>query len=305
MLIYRSLSQLSRVKRPLVLAAGAFDGVHRGHQHVIEAAMREARGLRGETWVLTFDPHPLRILKPELAPAMLTSKDHKLKLLHGLGINGCLVLPFTKKLAGVEPEEFIAQLKKNSPKLKQLVVGENWTFGRRARGNVKMLKTLSRRHGFAVTIARPLKFEGESISSTRIRDNVAAGRLDDAHRMLGRQFSIRGDVIHGKKLGRKLGFPTANVDPHNEVRPPAGIYAAHAFVRGQSYPAAVYLNASARIVEAHLIDCQLDLYGQEIEIVFEKRIRPDRKFASLTALKRQIARDIAAAKKILLTDYSD
>ncbi len=299
MLIYRSLAQLARVKKPLVLAAGAFDGVHRGHQSVIRAAQRAAHSLRGETWVLTFDPHPLRILRPELAPALLTSKDHKLKLLKDLGLNGCVVLPFTKKLARVEPEEFIARLKKSAPRLKLMVVGENWRFGRRARGNVEMLKKLSRSSGFSVRLARPLKEDGETISSTRIRDAVAAGKLDEAGVMLGRPFSIRGDVIHGKKLGRKLGFPTANVDPHNEVRPPAGIYAAYTFVRGRRYPSAAYLDTRSPIVEVHLIENEMDLYGQEIDIVFVKRIRGDKRFGALSSLKQAIARDVSAAKKIL------
>jgi riboflavin kinase/FMN adenylyltransferase len=239
------------------------------------------------------------VLKPDLAPALLTSKDHRLKLLHDLGIAGCLVLPFTKELARVEPEDFIRSLKQAAPGLRRMVVGENWTFGRHARGTVSLLRQLARENRFALSVARPLRWRGGAVSSTRIRDAIAAGRLDHARAMLGRPFGVRGDVVRGKRLGHQLGFPTANVDPHNEVRPPPGIYAAHAFVRGKRHPAAVFLGDHSPIVEAYLIDRDMDLYGQEIEIVFVRRLREERRFASLSALRHQIARDVEKARQFL------
>lgn len=299
MLVYKSLPQLSRIRRPLVLAAGAFDGVHRGHVSVIRQALTAAKAMGGEAWVLTFEPHPLRVLKPDQAPARLTSRDHRLKLLHAAGVDGCLVLPFTRQLAAVEPEDFVARLLSSAPSLKSLVVGENWTFGRRARGDVKLLRKLVKAHRIDVKVAAPLLWRKAPISSTRIRDAVAAGKLAAAASMLGRPFSIRGDVVHGKKLGRKLGYPTANVDPHNEVRPPEGIYAAYATVRDRKYPAAVYLNNRSLIVEAYLLDQKMDLYGQEIELSFVKKVGVEKPFKTLAGLKKKIAADIAAVRLAL------
>ncbi len=299
MLVYRSLAQLSRIRRPLVLVAGAFYGVHRGHATVIRQALRSAAKLRAEVWVLTFEPHPLRVLNPKLAPARLTSAEHRLKLLGALGVDGSLVLPFDRKLADLEPEEFIERLCRAAPRLKRMVVGQNWTFGRGARGDVALLRKLARRHRIAVSIARPLKFKGQPISSTRIRELAAKGRFDDAAQMLGRPFSIRGTVVHGKKLGRKLGFRTANVDPHNEVRPPPGIYAAYAVIRGRSHPAAVYLDGRSDIVEAHLIGRDLDLYGQNIELRFVQKVGALRRCADDEALKKKIGRDVEAARRVL------
>jgi len=299
MRVVRSPAALGRVKKPIVLAAGAFDGIHRGHQKVVREAMRVARRLHGEAWVLTFEPHPLRVLRPDLAPALITSRAHKLDLLQALGLAGCIELAFTKQLSLVEAAPFIARLKKNVAALKHIVVGENWRFGRGARGTPALLREYARTHNLTVTVVRPLKWRGRKISSTRVRQAVATGKMEEARRLLGRPFSIRGRVIHGKKLGRKLGFPTANVDPQNEIRPPAGIYAARAQVGGRIYPSAVYIGPGARIVEAHLIGQDLDLYGRDMEVFFERRIRADRTFSSLDQTRRQIARDVVAARRAL------
>lgn len=303
----RTVHQLEDLKGepgPLVIAAGAFDGVHLGHRAVLQLALDEAKHLGGSTWVMTFDPHPLKVLRPSAAPALLTATPHKLSLLAGCGLTGTLVLPFNHEFAHQEPEAFIQRLRQNAPALKTLVVGENWTFGHKARGNVALLRELAAGLGFSVRVAGPVVWQDEVISSTRIRKAVAAGDLDAAGAMLGRPFSLMGTVIHGKQLGRQLGFPTANVYPQNEVRPPAGIYAARVRVGTDLFPSAAYFgnkktHPDGDIVEAHLIDHTLELYGQEVEVSFIRKLREDRTFPTLDALKAQIALDVDHAREML------
>ncbi len=300
------LEQLQEESRPIVLAAGAFDGVHRGHQVVIQHALDRARAVGGSAWVMTFDPHPLKLLRPDIAPPLLTSTPHKLRLLQALGLDGCALLTFTHTLAAVEPEPFIADLKQAVPHLAALVVGSNWTFGHRARGTTRWLGELAPRYGFTADIVAGVTLGGQAISSTRIRKAVSAGQLDDAADLLGRPFSMYGTVIHGTKLGRKLGYPTANVDPHNEVRPPAGIYAVRMHVDGVVHPGAAFLTdhpdprkGPPDMVEVHLIDRDLDLYGKDVEVFFVKRLRDEQRYKSLDALKQQIALDVAQARGAL------
>ena len=300
------LEQLQEETRPLVLAAGAFDGVHRGHRVVLQRALELARNLQGSAWVMTFDPHPLKLLRPEIAPPLITSTPHKLQLLRALGLDGCAVLPFTPVLAAVEAEPFIAGLKAAAPTLAKLVVGANWTFGHGAQGTTEWLRELAPRYGFAADIVEGFQLGGQVISSTRIRKAVSQGQLDEAADLLGRPFSMYGTVIHGTKMGRQLGYPTANVDPHNEARPPAGIYAVRMDVEGVIHPGAAFLTdhpdprkGPPDVVEVHLIDRDLDLYDREVEVFFVKRLRDEWSFDHLDALKQQIALDVAQARAAL------
>lgn len=300
------LEQLSGTAQPVVMAAGAFDGVHIGHREVIGQAQGLARALGGQAWVMTFDPHPLKVLRPDAAPALLTSTPHKLQLLRGLGVDGCAVLSFTPHFAAVEPEPFLQDLRAAVPSLRAMVVGGNWTFGHRARGNAALLQRFGRAHGFDVQIVDGVAWGGQTVSSTRIRRAVAEGRLDEATAMLGRPFSMYGTVIHGTKQGRQLGYPTANVDPHNEVRPPPGIYAVRATVEGATYPGAAFLTAHPDprkgppdVVEVHLIDQDLDLYDRELDVAFVRRLRDEWTFNNVDALKTQIAADVAQARAAL------
>jgi riboflavin kinase/FMN adenylyltransferase len=300
----QSLSELKGIAAPIALAAGVFDGVHVGHRAVVALAREKAAASRGQAWVLTFEPHPLRILKPEAAPALLTSTPHKLALLASLGVDGCVLLPFDHDLALIEPEAFIEDLCTAAPMLRDMVVGENWTFGHRARGNTSLLRSIAKQKSLSVSVVPGLTWNGAVVSSTRIRQAVTAGQLDDAAAMLGRPFSMFGSVVHGKKIGRSLGFPTANVDPHNEVRPPPGIYAVRVVVDTASFPGAAYVSGETSavaqdIVEVHIIDQDLDLYGRDIEICFHKKLRDDQRFSGHDELKAQIARDVDHARATL------
>lgn len=300
------LACLRGQRRPVLLAAGFFDGVHRGHQAIIRKIVSAARRERGAAWVMTFDTHPRKVLFPMAAPRLLTSTPHKLRLLKALGVHGCIVIPFTRSLARLAPKAFIAMLALAAPALRQIVIGRNWTFGRQGRGTPAMLKALAPCFGFKITVIPPVRWHGTVVSSTRIRAAVLAGRLAEAAGMLGRPFSLLGTVMHGRGLGRKLGIPTANLNPHNEVAPPDGVYIVRARWDGVDYPGIVNLGVRptlalpkerpTRVLELHLFGLRRNLYGKAIEVTFLKKLRRERVFPSLEALQRQIRKDIERAQ---------
>lgn len=307
MKLYHSLSDLHRVKKPIRLAAGFFDGVHLGHQAVIRRVIRAAQTKGGAAWIMTFDIHPLKLLQPLSAPPLLTSTAHKIRLLESFGVEGCVVLNFTRAMAELEPEIFIKKLVQSARNLRGMVVGSNWTFGKGGRGTPAMLKKIGVLYGFAVRVVSPVRWRNAPISSTRIRQTVAAGRLAEAGVMLGRTFSVVGTVVTGRGFGRRLGIPTANLNLHNEVVPPDGVYAIRALIDGAYYDGAANIGVrptmrggdEQRVLEVHLFDMQANLYHREVEVVFAKRIRAERRFATLTALKSRIIDDLREAKKIL------
>jgi riboflavin kinase / FMN adenylyltransferase len=307
MRITQQLDDLRLEGRPVVLAVGSFDGVHLGHQRVIGLAVEMARKAAGEAWVLTLDPHPLKILKPEAAPPLITSTLHKVRLIEELGVDGCVVMPFTLQVAAEEPDVFLKRLKQTVPGLSGLVVGENWTFGHRGKGDVALLKKLAPGLGFDATVVEPVLWKSAVISSTRVRQSVAKGQLVDAKETLGRPFSILGTVVSGKRVGRQLGFPTANLDPHNEVRPPSGVYAVEVHVSGRKFNGAAFLaetrdapsTPSGFVTEVHIMDFDEDIYGSDIEVLFIEWMRAGRHFDSRGALKKQIALDVQHARAIL------
>ncbi len=313
MKVIHGLDEMSGTREPVVLAAGFFDGVHRGHVKLIRQAQAKGKKIEASTWVMTFDTHPMKVLKPEKAPLLLTSTEHKLHLLRLLGIAGCVVIPFTTSLSHMKPEAFIEMLKHFIPSLRLMFVGRNWTFGHEGRGSSANLKSLARLHGFDARVIPSVCWRGNPVSSTRIRRDIAAGRLRDAETMLGRPVSIWGTVIRGKGLGRKLGAPTANLDPHDEVYPPNGVYTAHAVMGGKTYPGVLNLGTRPtlhekpapgaarpeRVLELHLLDAGGNLYRRRIEVCFFKKLRNERTFASLEALKTQIREDFKLAQREL------
>jgi riboflavin kinase/FMN adenylyltransferase len=303
--IRRDLDEMSGVPGPAAVAIGTFDGVHRGHQRVARAAVEKAAAMGGASWALTFDPHPMKVLRPREAPLLLTSTPHKLKLLHDLGITGCLLLSFTTRLARQEPEDFLNALSASWPGARDLVVGSNWTFGHRGRGNVERLRRWASGAGVQVTIVDPMEWDGLPISSTRIRQAVQAGRLEEARAMLGRPFSLLGTVMAGRRVGTRLGFPTANLDPHNEVLPPPGVYAVRAVLKEGAWLGAAFLDdkpheglsAESKLVEVHFLDFGGgELYGRDVEVFFTRRLREVRRFDSPEALRAQIARDVEGVR---------
>lgn len=295
---------------PLHLVIGAFDGIHKGHQLLIRTAIERARTGGGEAWLLTFDPHPSRILRPGQCPPLLTSTAHKTRLVQALGLDGLIVQPFTLELARLSPEAFLQALCTALPDLQTIIVGTNWRFGYNAEGDTARLEALSHDHGFQVIIPPPLEEQGELVSSTRIRTAIDEGDLNAAEAMLGRPYSLLGTVTTGKQYGRELGFPTANIRLDEEARPPTGVYAVYGIYNGERHNGAAYLGIrptshgehTHHLLEVHLFDVNLDLYGQDIEVYFVKRLRSDMFFTNGDELKAQIGRDVQTARAVFLND---
>ena len=306
----RTLIQSERfrsLRGPIVLAAGFFDGVHVGHRRVLNGTVAAARRRGGQAWALTFDQHPLAVLAPDQRPPLLTPLEVRLERLAATGLDGCLLLPFTRELAAQTPEEFVARLCTSRHALAGIRCGANWRFGARAVGDVAMLTRLGRIHGFRVTVVPAARHAGRPISSTRIRTAIQRGRLADATAMLGRPYSIREVVVRGRGVGRTLGMATANLHPSADVLPPIGVYVVRTWIGDRPVDGVASLGyrptfADARpeapILEAHFLDFEGDLYGATLDIAFLVRLRGEHKYPSPAALMAQVRRDIAAARRV-------
>ncbi|MGJ8673566.1 riboflavin biosynthesis protein RibF [Rubritalea sp.] len=303
MQVFHSTAELSKLNAPLHLALGVFDGVHVGHQEVIRYAVEGARAEGGLVGVITFEPHPIRVMAPERAPRrILASIEHKANLLKDLGVDFLCVQEFTLDFAQCEARDFIDELAGSAGMLKRVAVGEDWIFGKARGGNVQRLREWGNELGFVVNAAPPVMIQGERVSSTRIRQAVRDGNLAAAKEMLGRDYTVQGTVERGRQLARQLGFPTANVVAHNEQLPPDGVWQLEAVIEGQHYKAignlgrrpTVETEAARRLLEVHVFDFEGDLYDLVIEAKFIKYIRPEQKFASVDELKAQIEADVAS-----------
>jgi riboflavin kinase/FMN adenylyltransferase len=303
--VLRSISDLSALPGPLFLAIGVFDGVHLGHQAVISTSARHARDEGGTPVVVTFDPHPTKVLRPQDAPHLLTATQHKIALIRDLGVTHLLVLHFDRSFAATAPEDFVGQLVAHAKPLREICVGHEWSFGKGRAGNLALLKQLGATHHFAVVGVQAVTMNGEVVSSTAIRRAVAEGDLTKATQMLGREYTILGTVKAGEQLGRKLGFPTANLSAHSEQFPPNGVYViearlADALYRGVAnlgYRPTVNTEKPERLLELHLFGLNRDIYGEEVEVRFLRYLRPEQKFENVEALAAQIARDVAQARE--------
>jgi riboflavin kinase/FMN adenylyltransferase len=305
MQILHSIPQLSRLRGPLFLAIGVFDGVHLGHQAVISTSATHAESASGTPVVVTFDPHPIKVLRPDNAPHLITATQHKIDLIRGLGVGHLLVIQFDKAFAATEPEEFVRQLATQSKPLREICVGHEWSFGKNKKGNLDLLKKLGGRWNFNVVGIPPVTVNGSVVSSTAIRHSIEAGDLVKAATMLGRDYTILGTVMHGDNLGKKIGFPTANLSAHSEQFPPNGVYVAEAILEGKAYPGVINLGyrptvtseKSERVLEIHLFDFDRDIYGKDLEVRFVRYLRPEKKFENVDALSRQIRLDIGRARE--------
>jgi riboflavin kinase/FMN adenylyltransferase len=305
---FASISDLSTLPGPLFLAIGVFDGVHLGHQAVLGRALEDARKAGGTAVAVTFDPHPVRVLRPEQAPRLLTSTPHKLRLIREFGFEHILLIRFDQAFAATEPADFIRELAAAAHPLREICVGFEWSFGKRRAGNLALLDRLGDELGFAEVGVPTVEVEGEIVSSTLIRRAVETGDLARAARLLGREFTILGTVVEGEQLGRKIGFPTANLSAHNEQFPPDGVYAVEARRGSQRLGGVVNIGVrptirhatGERVFEVHLFDFAESIYGEDLEISFRGFLRPEQKFPSLEALKTQIALDAAEARGVLV-----
>ena len=256
--------------------------------------------------VVTFHPHPVRVLRPEKAPRLLTSTMHKVKLIGLLGVDAVLILEFTAEFSKTAPDLFIQQLANSSNRLTQICVGQEWTFGANRAGSVRLLEDLAPKLGFQLGSVPPVSVGGQVVSSTLIRSAVECGDLESAAKFLGRPFTILGTVTEGRQLGRRLGFPTANLRAHNEQFPPNGVYAAKAWFQKTMYGGVVNIGvrptiekeAGERILELHLFDFDQEVYGEDIEVAFLDYLRPEKKFSGIEELQSQIQHDAAKARLI-------
>ena len=302
----RSISELAHLPGPIFLAIGVFDGVHLGHQSVISTSTSHARSADGTPVVITFDPHPLKVLRPHNAPHLLTATQHKIGLIRDLGVEHLLVIIFDKNFAATSPETFIEQLVMHSNPLGEICIGHEWSFGKDRRGNLDLLKKLGAQFNFNVVAIPPVKMDGAVVSSTAIRQAVEKGDLATAAAMLGRDYTILGTVVPGGKIGKKLGYPTANLSAHSEQFPPNGVYFAEATLDGVVYPGVVNLGyrptvssgKSERILEIHLLDFDREIYDKDLEVRFVRYLRPEKKFENVDALVRQIEFDVRRAREL-------
>jgi riboflavin kinase / FMN adenylyltransferase len=307
--IIRSIEELERLHGPLFLAIGVFDGMHRGHQAVISTSTSHARSGNGTPLVVTFDPHPVKVLRPNDAPHLLTATQHKIALIRDLGVDHLLVINFDKKFAATPPEKFVEHLVAHSKPLREICVGHEWSFGKDRRGNLDLLNDLGARLHFDVVGIPPVKVNDAVVSSTAIRQAVEKGDFATAAVMLGREYTILGTVKAGEKLGKKLGYPTANLSAHSEQFPPNGVYLAEAWIQGVFYHGVVNLGyrptvsggRSERVLEIYLLDFNRDIYGENVEVRFVRYLRPERKFDNLEALVRQIDADVQQARELFGT----
>jgi riboflavin kinase / FMN adenylyltransferase len=291
--------------RKVSLAIGMFDGVHLGHQQVIRQAVADAEQGEGSAVVITFDKHPNAIVAPARVPPLIYSQPQKLNAIAALGADATLVIPFTAEFSAQPAQEFIRELAQKLSPLHSICVGSTFVFGHQRSGNVALLGELGRELGFRVHGIAAVSLDGQVVSSTRIREAVRAGDFDSASQMLGREYALGGVIVRGDGIGRRLGFPTANLDVTGMAVPPSGVYAVHAYVEGTRHRGVANIGHRPTLrdavpqlrVEPHLLDFSGDLYGKHLELTFVAKLRDEQKFASVEALKEQIARDVAEARE--------
>ena len=305
MFIATDSKQIDAQGRPVVLAMGCFDGVHIGHQKVISTAVELAQQQNGTAWVFTFSPHPAKLLRPDIAPPLISAETCRIRRLKALGVAGMIEIPFTHEFAERTADDFLSELCTDLPTLAGVVCGEDWSFGKKAEGTIDSLHQYGKEHGFTAYSVQPVMDGDAKISSTTIRHAIAEGNLSVAEKLLGRPFSLFGKVVHGQKIGRELGYPTANIDPDNELLPGNGVYAAHTRVNGKCIQSAVFIgmrqtfNCNQHVIESHLLDFSEDLYDQSLEVVLYKKMRDIGPFPSREALIQQIEIDIVQIRSVL------
>jgi riboflavin kinase / FMN adenylyltransferase len=288
-----------------VLALGNFDGLHRGHIKIIEKIRRVSAERGGTALVLTFDPHPPRIVRPDKAPLLLMTLDQKIEALEKAGIHGVAIVRFTHELSRWEPETFVKSVLVDWLRVSEVWVGADFLFGRDRTGNFSLLRALGALHGFRAEKIDPVRYKDFVVSSTRIRRLVAEGRVDEAGALLGHHVFVDGTVVKGAGRGRTIGVPTANVQSENELIPPNGVYATTVTVEGVVYPSVTniglrptFQDVVAPVIEAHLLGVDRDICGRRVRLGFVQRLRDERRFPDVDALKAQIDADIRRAGRL-------
>ena len=315
--IFRGVAELNRrLKRPVV-TVGNFDGVHMGHQAILAKVIERAKALGGESVLYTFEPHPRRVLQPASDLRLLETFDQKMEVLESLGLDAVIAEPFDLEFAKTSPERFVDYCLHECIGPQEVYVGYDFHFGRDREGSMRLLTERGPHLGFSVTVIPEISVEGRDVNSTRIRELLSEGEVEEARHLLGRPFTARGVVSEGDRRGRTIGFPTANLAPETEILPAPGVYygrlrrlrdAGGKPVEDAVGALPVVTNVGFRptfrdgrdlVAEAHVIDWSGDLYGYEVDLSFEGRLRAEQRFESVEALRDQIERDVAAARSRL------
>ncbi|THB65543.1 MAG: bifunctional riboflavin kinase/FAD synthetase [Desulfovibrio sp.] len=294
------------LSRGSCVTIGNFDGVHKGHQKLINRAIQKAKARNMTSVVVSFCPHPLKVLVgPNVAP-FITVREQKLDILESLGVDLTLLLNFTKEMAALSPEEFVATYLADWLNTKELIVGYDYSFGKGRKGNFELLSSLGDKHGYQAERLDPVIIDSAIVSSTRIRDLIQAGDVWPVKALMGRFYVVRGSVVHGRNRGgRLLGFPTANLKLQNEVYPKKGVYAIWVQLEHRFLPAVANIGVNPTFgnedlsVEAHILDFDEDIYGHEMRVHFVQRLRDEKKFSGIEELTARIREDVALGRRIL------
>jgi len=299
---------LNEIKNPLtspVLTIGNFDGVHKGHLALFDKAKERAKALGGQSVVMTFEPHPLKIMRPANGPRLITHTGQKLELIEKAGIDVIICVSFDRDFAAIPARDFVSSILVKKIGVKEIVVGYDYTFGHNREGDTNLLRELGNDSGFVVHLVGPVEIDHTLVSSTSIRRLVQEGRVAEAKMLLGRDFEVQGTIVKGRSRGgRLLGFPTANLNPHGELLPKRGVYAVRLLIDDALYNGVTNVGVNPTFgdtgltVETHVLDYSGDLLGKTIKVLFIKRLRDEKAFKSLEDLSDQIAQDIAQAREV-------
>ncbi|MDR7417584.1 MAG: bifunctional riboflavin kinase/FAD synthetase [Armatimonadota bacterium] len=310
MIVVRGVQSFPAGRGPVALALGTFDGVHRGHRAILDALLAASRQMGGQAVVVTFDPHPVAVVAPPREPFLLSTLEERVALFERTGIDVLVVVPFEPRVRAMRARAWLDLLAAHMP-LARVYASSTHAFGLNREGTPQFLEDWGAERGIGVTVIPPVRDGNAIISSSAIRERLRAGDVQTAAEWLGRWYSVRGEVVAGDGRGRQLGVPTANVRfPPEKLVPGRGVYAAYASAGGRSYPAAVNVGTRPTFgqgivaVEAHLLDVDLDLYGQAITVEFVRRLRDEHRFPTLEALRQQIDADIAEVRRVLADQRS-
>lgn len=293
--------------RRTVISIGNFDGVHIGHQAVLSHVVQRAQAAETTAVAMTFDPHPIKLLRPSEAPRLVTTLDQRLALIQRTGIETTLVLPFTHRLARMDAADFVRDVLVDRLGVQEVYIGKNFRFGADRGGDVALLKSMGEELGFLAAAAPIVEAAGGVVSSTRVRETIASGDVEEVAALLGRTFFIDGRVLEGKRLGRTLGFPTLNIEVENEIEPSHGVYVTMVHIPSFDRTFAAVTNIGVRptvyqnsltTVESHLLDFTADVYQERVRLFFLRRLRDERAFTSTMQLMAQIRRDVEAAREV-------
>jgi riboflavin kinase/FMN adenylyltransferase len=291
------------IARPTVLTLGVFDGLHLGHQRIMETVVERARALHASPTVITFEPHPRAVLHPESAPPLLQTFDQKIEALGVLGIEQTIVIHFDQKFAQIRARDFLRDTAVDRLHAKEVYLGRGFAFGHNREGHIDLLRAVSRDLGFFADEVSEVRLRGRRISSSRIREHLLSGRVNLARRMLGRPYGVEGRVTRGAERGKQLGFPTANLHPQNRVIPLGGVYITASLIDGQWRRSVTNIGTRPTFgdetgvaVESFVLDWSGDLYGDVVRVRFLHRLRPEQKFNSVADLRSQIEGDVSRAR---------